>query len=498
MLYSERNVEYVGKLKKCPACGDEVPSLTVICPACGHEFSAIEGSESVATFIAEIDACDKIITTHRPTTRKGWSIWKNWKKWQKVGWVLLNIYFNCIPLLVYFLWPYIKAYTSLSLSVEEKRKATIIENYTFPNDRGSILEALWFAKAKVGFLANEKVNANNAYWMRLWAKQAEQLHQKAEMLFQGDCIANDAYAHIVKDYSTFRKRVRNRIVGICGIIMLAILLFFVRGFAAVGFDNGIYRNDDGTYSNIPTIYEGMGTNESKGIYSYQIRNYVGKNVASIGKKSGSYFVDEYGSGDIRIVFYTENGILIDPEDEDLKKEYSVVGQNLPAGSELIVVHQRDSSGEPYDTFVSYQSQEEIVLFVVPVGKTDFNPNFSEILPTLDRHKYHIRDYVGRNAASFGITSGSERIDEYGVANLRISFTSTDGSFVDINDNKKLKAYVVIDQDIEPNTELEIRYDTDSSGKEYDSFIQYQNYEEINLTVQLIPVNLILESWNGIN
>lgn len=482
-----RKQEYVGEVKKCPACGEEVPALTAICPACGHEFSVVKGSESVASFIAEIDACDKRISAQGPTSKKGWSTWKTWKK---VGWVLLNIYFFCIPLLIYFIRPFFRTYKSPALSVEEKRKATIIENFTFPNDRGSILEALLFIKSKVSFLANEKVNANNAYWMRLWSKKAEQLHQKAEMLFQGDRIANDAYSKIVEDHNKFKKQMQIRIYVTLGIMAIAVLFLLIRGCVSNDPGGGKYVNEDGTYSNIPAISEGIGTSESEGIYTYQIRNYAGKNVASIGKMYGDYLVDEYGNGNLRIVFCTEDGILIDPNNEDQKKQYSVVGQNLPAGSELILVHQRNSSGKPYDGLVSYQSHEEIVLYVAHVGSSGFDPSFTEISPTLDRHKYHVRDYVGRNAASFGMTSGDERIDEYGDGKLRITFTSTDGSFVDINDPNILKSYVVISQDIEANSDLIIQYQTNSNGKEYDSLVQYQNYEEINLTVQRLDDTLI--------
>ena len=484
---AKRQQEYVGKVKKCPACGEEVPSLTAICPACGHEFSIVKGSESVASFISEIDACDKRIAAQGPTAKKGWSTWKTWKK---VGWVLLNIYFFCIPLLIYFLRPFFRTYKSPALSIEEKRKATIIENFTFPNDRGSILEALLFIKSKVSFLANEKVNANNAYWMRLWVKKAEQLHQKAEMLFQGDRIANDAYTKIVEDHTKFKKQMQIRIFATLGIIAIAVIFLLICGCVANGPGGGKFVNEDGTYSNIPTISEGIGTNESEGIYTYQIRNYVGKNAASVGKIYGDSLVDEYGNGNLRIVFCTEDGILVHPNNDDQKKLYSVVGQNLPAGSELIIVHQRNSSGKPYDSLVSYQSHEEIVLFVASVGESGFIPSFTEISPTFDRHKYHVRDYVGRNAASFGMTSGDERIDEYGDSKLRITFTSTDGSFVDINDPNILKTYVVVSQDVEANADLIIQYQTNSSGKEYDSLIQYQNYEEINLTVRHLDDEII--------
>ncbi len=57
---------------------------------------------------------------------------------------------------------------------------------------------------------------------------------------------------------------------------------------------------------VPTISADTGTNESEGIYSYQIRNYIGKNVASIGSVSGNYVVDEYGAGELKLIFVTKD------------------------------------------------------------------------------------------------------------------------------------------------------------------------------------------------
>ena len=89
----------------------------------------------------------------------------------------------------------------------------------------------------------------------------------------------------------------------------------------------------------------------------------------------------------------------------------------------------------------------------------------------------------RNAASFGKYFGDKRIDEYGAGKLRIVFTAEDGSFVDASDIDSLKCYVVISQDIAPNAELQLSYETDSKGQEYDGLIKSQNYEEINLIVK---------------
>ena len=242
----------------------------------------------------------------------------------------------------------------------------------------------------------------------------------------------------------------------------------------------------------PAISENAQTDDSEGIYTYTIRNYIGKNLGTVGNISGKQLVEEYGSGEVSIVLVTENGAIVPLDNEELKKQYIVVNQNPAAGTNITLVHLRDSRGKPYSNLVDYQSCDELILYVAPVGSDSFSPTYTTILPTLDKHVYHIRDYVGRNAASFGKADSKNRIDEYGAAKMRIVFTSEDGSYVDSKSINKLKNYVITGQDIEPNTELKLEYETDSRGKEYENLIRSQNYEEINLTVRALEDSIIEE------
>lgn len=239
----------------------------------------------------------------------------------------------------------------------------------------------------------------------------------------------------------------------------------------------------------PVISGDEKTNVDQGIYTYPIRNYIGKNAASVGKMRGESLVEEYGSGYVRIVFVTEDGMIL-VGDDNLKKGYIIVGQSIAAGSPITVVHKRDSKGRPYSYSVDFQSYEELILYAAPVGNTTYHPKAIDLNPTLDRHCFFIRDYSGRNAASFGRYYGDTRVDEYGAGKLRITFTCEDGSFVDASTEDSLKGYMVISQDIEVNTELKIDYTTDSKGNEFDYSIRSQNLEEINLTVRKIDKSIV--------
>lgn len=113
-------------------------------------------------------------------------------------------------------------------------------------------------------------------------------------------------------------------------------------------------------------------------------------------------------------------------------------------------------------------------------------NAVTIKPSPDKYTWYIKNYVGKNCAMLGYTSISEdRFDRYGEALLKLIFVSSDGNFVDITSDESLKEWVVIGQDIEPNTELKLVFQKDSNGEEYSNLIDSQTYEEIVLTVKKV-------------
>lgn len=473
---SVRQQEFAGKIIKCPSCGTEIPSFTAFCPGCGHEIQSDRVSNAFKNFTDQIGQCDAEIANAPDVPKTGWKSWGNWKKF---GWVILNIYTFCIPLVIYLLLPFLGIGGNSSLTAGEKKKASLINNFVFPNDRESILEGLLYIKGQMSVLESGKIDRNTAHWIKIWKSKASQLFEKAEMMFKGDPIATDAYDDILASEKKVKKILLIRVLITVVIIALFVAFVFIRRGNLV-----LPKKTER-----PTITESSQTDDNQGIYTYQIRNYTGKNLASVGKSRNERLIDEYGNGSVRIVVVTENGMLI-PSDSDLKKEYTVVAQNIEAGKNITMVHLRDSRGEPYSNLVDYQSYEELILYVAPVGEQGYAPQIIDIQPTLDRHIYHVRDYVGRNAASFGKSQNSDRIDGYGNAAIRLVFTSESGEYVDAGNLNELKKYVVVGQDIDPNTELRLEYETNSRGEEYDNLIRSQNYDEINLTVRVLDETII--------
>ena len=103
-------------------------------------------------------------------------------------------------------------------------------------------------------------------------------------------------------------------------------------------------------------------------YTWYIRDYTGRNLASCGYLSmGGNRMDHYGAGYIKFVIVPEDGSFIDPEDTELLKNYVITGQSVLPNTELKYVFDTDSEGNEYDNLVQSQNIEEIELMVKLVG-----------------------------------------------------------------------------------------------------------------------------------
>lgn len=218
----KRKFVYEGEIRKCPNCGEVINSFISICPACGFELNSKRVSSVLQDFIKEINECEQTIANNPQAGKTGWA---SWSKGKRTWWVILNIFFVCIPLAIYVALPLLMVKSTPKLTKEEKRMASLVENFPFPNDRESILSALIFAKEKIDFISKETINRKNAYWMRIWCAKAEQLKQKADILFPDDSIVKESYAEITSDEAHVNKILK--VKAIIGLVILVIATVFL-------------------------------------------------------------------------------------------------------------------------------------------------------------------------------------------------------------------------------------------------------------------------------
>ena len=250
--FTERVQEYAGKIVKCPACGEDLPSFTAICPSCGHEITSAEVSSTIKDFSDQIKKLDEAIALNPvPVEETGW---KTWSIGKKIGWVLLNYVLCLIPLIIYWLK---RRKTDQLFTPMESRKAAFINNYNFPNDRESIVEAILYIGNQV---SQQTLNSDKSAafkWAGIWKGKADQLYQKAEAMFPGDPMVKNTYEKILDDerkakmpiqlWSYFK-------LALAVILGLFILFTFIK--SAVGhltsYDPQQTRVSDNTSSEIQT------------------------------------------------------------------------------------------------------------------------------------------------------------------------------------------------------------------------------------------------------
>ena len=222
-------------------------------------------------------------------------------------------------------------------------------------------------------------------------------------------------------------------------------------------------------------------------YTWYIKDYVGKNAAAFGYTSmGGDRMDHYGEGYLKLILVNEDGTYIDISNEDDLKNYVVTAQNLAPNTELKYTFMEDESGEEYGSLISYQNIEEIVLAVKEVRSKESSIKLTEIKVSPDQYTWYIRDYVGRNLSFCGYASmGGQYRDAYGASTVVFVIITEDGSYIEPDDEEALKKYVVTEQSVSPNTELKLEFLADENGKVYDSLVESQNIEEIELYVSLV-------------
>lgn len=227
--------------------------------------------------------------------------------------------------------------------------------------------------------------------------------------------------------------------------------------------------------------------ESPDKYTWYVKDYVGKNCATLGEEYSGMLYDQYGDGGLRLVFVTGDGSHVDAESQEALKEYVVTGQSLEPNTEMKLTFGKDKEGNEVDYRVIHQTQREIVLTVKRVGTDDeYKGTMTAINSSPDKYTYYISDYVGRNLADCGYNGYGDYIcDEYGGGTIVFTVVTEDGAFIDPEDDEQLRGYKVVAQSIAPNTEFILTYQTNSEGVEYDSYVKTQNFYEIDLYVSPI-------------
>lgn len=412
--YSERKQEFAGKIIKCPSCGAELQSFTAVCPDCGHEINSQNVSSSLKEFIDSINEYDKVIANAPEPPKTGW---KTWSKGKKVLWVILNIVTSFVPLVVYLVFPLIKPFLFPKsvpvLSADEKRKATLIENYTFPNEREATIEAMMFTKSKMAFLASEKFNKKTLYWTNLWNTKAEQLNQKASIILKGDKIVESTYADITASKRRIDKNVKVR--AIVGVAIIVVFLAFVLINGSI-------------FSGITNVFSGIGrTTQTSNDEDFEwLETGLSTKIPKIEAKEGSILTNSdtelwisldgvsYNEFEKYITSCKEMGYTVDAEkDTNTYKAYNSEGYLLEVscyGETFRVELKAPLSGDPDFKWPEHKLASMIPELSGKTGVVETKTEDTIKIVLYDVTESEIKSYIS-SCENSGYTVDSEKEDK---------------------------------------------------------------------------------------
>ena len=177
-------------MSKCDYCGALLQPTDSFCPQCGAPVKEADISESVKEFerlLIEAGGTDKIEYQRRNSFEEA-------SVAGKICWIFLWILFWPIFVFIYIFMKY--SFGPKNLTPSESKRANIISNYTFSNDRKTLLEALIFIETQIDILAELRRDAYSKYWINLWTSKAEQVASKAKLSVGEDVTINEIFTRI--------------------------------------------------------------------------------------------------------------------------------------------------------------------------------------------------------------------------------------------------------------------------------------------------------------
>ena len=152
-----------GELKKCPACGTPIASISIKCPDCGFEFQGLEANNTIQNLFEQLKQVDKVLPSK-----------------SSIGGLVNQL-------------------LAENLFSEKiiQRKKQIIQNFPIPTTRSDMLEFLSVAiplakEKKKGILKSvftsefDNVDSEHDFLVPVWRCKCEEIVIKAKIVMKND------------------------------------------------------------------------------------------------------------------------------------------------------------------------------------------------------------------------------------------------------------------------------------------------------------------------
>ena len=164
---TQRQQEYVGKIFKCPNCGEVISQSAVRCPSCGYEISGKEANATVRRFSEQLMALE---------AQRG-------QEKTNIGATIANAFFN--------------PGANFRGSKVDSQIISLIKSFPIPNTIDEITEFMYLAVGNIDVNLSKNTFFNNSPGGRqqggaqreisdAWVAKMQQVYAKAERSFPND------------------------------------------------------------------------------------------------------------------------------------------------------------------------------------------------------------------------------------------------------------------------------------------------------------------------
>lgn len=152
--YTQRQQEFVGKIYKCPNCGEVLKSFEINCPACGFELRGTRASSAVKEFALKLEAIEARREYEKPRGI------------------------------------FAAAEASQCISKTDEQKISLIKSFSVPNSKEDMLEFMILAISSMNMRvydsANTDISKREKEVNAAWFSKVQQVYDKAQRSYSTD------------------------------------------------------------------------------------------------------------------------------------------------------------------------------------------------------------------------------------------------------------------------------------------------------------------------
>lgn len=239
-VYEERAKEYVGKIYKCPNCGEVLNSFTANCPSCGFELRGVKASSAVKEFALKLEAIESRREYEKPR-----------------GLFAALESQQCV-------------------SKTDEQKISLIKSFSIPNSKEDMLEFMILATSSMNMGAYDSTNTNISKSEKeinaAWFSKVQQVYEKAKRSYSAD----NTFSEIKALYDSCNKEIRKSKKK--GVLKWALMFGWMPIlFAVIFIWSGIYSpiDEKKEVARLDAIVEEIEHQLEDGQYKYALMNADG-------------------------------------------------------------------------------------------------------------------------------------------------------------------------------------------------------------------------------